>query len=85
MKDPTGVRSAALPLRGAADHCSSSTAARPAGPAAAVGSAPSASCTTPTPGRRGNYVPTVLNRRYDAFLWIDRTTPLEPLHEGRTS
>jgi erythromycin esterase-like protein len=28
----------------------------------------------------GNYVPTVLGRRYDAFLWFDRTTSLAPLH-----
>ncbi|KAA6433580.1 erythromycin esterase family protein [Rufibacter glacialis] len=28
---------------------------------------------------RGNYVPTVLPRRYDAFLFIDRTTALSPL------
>lgn len=27
----------------------------------------------------GNYVPTVLPRRYDAFLYIDRTTALKPL------
>jgi erythromycin esterase-like protein len=31
--------------------------------------------------RWGNYVPTVLNRRYDAFLWIDETTALAPLQE----
>lgn len=30
--------------------------------------------------RLGNYVPTVLPRRYDAFLHIDRTTALRPLH-----
>jgi erythromycin esterase-like protein len=30
-----------------------------------------------------NYVPTVLNRRYDAFLWIDETTALSPLGEPR--
>jgi erythromycin esterase-like protein len=30
--------------------------------------------------RFGNYVPTVLPRRYDAFLYLDRTTPLRPLH-----
>jgi erythromycin esterase len=28
----------------------------------------------------GNYVPTVLPRRYDAFLFIDQTTALHPLH-----
>lgn len=34
------------------------------------------------PGRErwGNYVPTVLGRRYDAFLWFDATSPLTPLH-----
>lgn len=30
--------------------------------------------------RRGNYVPTVLPRRYDAFLYIDETQALYPLH-----
>ena len=29
--------------------------------------------------RRGNYVPTVLGERYDAFLWFDETTALRPL------
>jgi erythromycin esterase-like protein len=29
----------------------------------------------------GNYVPTVLPRRYDAFLFLDRTRALEPLVE----
>jgi erythromycin esterase-like protein len=28
----------------------------------------------------GNYVPTVLPRRYDAFLYLDRTRALHPLH-----
>ena len=28
----------------------------------------------------GNYVPTVLARRYDAFLFIDETKALQPLH-----
>jgi erythromycin esterase-like protein len=28
----------------------------------------------------GNYVPTVLPRRYDAFVYLDRTTALHPLH-----
>ncbi|WP_260191969.1 erythromycin esterase family protein [Actinophytocola gossypii] len=27
----------------------------------------------------GNYVPTVLGARYDAFLWLDETTALRPL------
>ncbi|WP_084958916.1 erythromycin esterase family protein [Thermoactinospora rubra] len=30
--------------------------------------------------RYGNYVPTVAGRRYDAFLWLDRTEALRPLH-----
>jgi erythromycin esterase len=29
--------------------------------------------------RLGNYVPTVLGERYDAFLWFDETTALRPL------
>jgi erythromycin esterase-like protein len=31
--------------------------------------------------RYGNYVPTVLPRRYDAFLFLDRTEALRPLHD----
>ena len=34
----------------------------------------------PESERRGNYVPTVLGRRYDAFLYCDHTTALRPLH-----
>lgn len=34
----------------------------------------------PAAERRGNYVPTVLDDRYDAFLYCDRSTALEPLH-----
>ena len=30
--------------------------------------------------RHGNYVPTVLPRRYDAFLYLDETRALRPLH-----
>lgn len=30
--------------------------------------------------RRGNWVPTVLGRRYDAFLSFDWTDALHPLH-----
>ncbi|MFG1705882.1 erythromycin esterase family protein [Nonomuraea sp. M3C6] len=30
--------------------------------------------------RRGNYVPTVVGRRYDAFIWLDETRALHPLH-----
>jgi erythromycin esterase-like protein len=33
----------------------------------------------PDAERWGNYVPTVLGRRYDAFLWFDETTALTPL------
>jgi erythromycin esterase-like protein len=29
----------------------------------------------------GNYVPTVLPRRYDAFVYLDRTEALRPLHD----
>jgi erythromycin esterase-like protein len=32
----------------------------------------------------GNYVPTVLPRRYDAFLFIDETKALHPLHMAAT-
>ncbi len=28
----------------------------------------------------GNYVPTVLPHRYDAFLYLDQTEALQPLH-----
>ncbi len=31
----------------------------------------------------GNYVPTVLGERYDAFLYLEETTPLQPLHLER--
>lgn len=34
----------------------------------------------PAHERFGNYVPTVLPLRYDAFLYIDRTRALQPLH-----
>jgi erythromycin esterase len=30
--------------------------------------------------RWGNYVPTVLPRRYDAFLYIDQSQAVDPLH-----
>jgi erythromycin esterase-like protein len=33
--------------------------------------------------RWGNYVPTVLGRRYDAFLHLEQTSPLRPLHLER--
>ena len=33
----------------------------------------------PEAERWGNYVPTVLGRRYDAFCWFDRTRALPPL------
>jgi erythromycin esterase-like protein len=31
----------------------------------------------------GNYVPTVLGERYDAFLWFEDTEPVRPLHLER--
>ncbi len=34
----------------------------------------------PRAERWGNYVPTVLARRYDALCWFDRTSALSPLH-----
>ena len=34
----------------------------------------------PTHERWGNYVPTILPRRYDAFIYLDRTEALDPLH-----
>jgi erythromycin esterase len=34
----------------------------------------------PARERSGNYVPTVLSRRYDAFLYLDETRALQPLH-----
>jgi erythromycin esterase len=30
--------------------------------------------------RYGNYVPSILTSRYDAFLYIDETHALHPLH-----
>ncbi len=33
--------------------------------------------------RWGNYVPTVLGERYDAFCYLDDTRPLQPLHLER--
>jgi erythromycin esterase len=39
----------------------------------------------PQAERWGNYVPTVLGRRYDALLWFDRTRGLSPLHGVRAS
>jgi erythromycin esterase-like protein len=33
--------------------------------------------------RWGNYVPTVLGGRYDAFLYMNDTSPLQPLHMER--
>jgi erythromycin esterase-like protein len=33
--------------------------------------------------RWGNYVPTVLGERYDAFLSIEETSPVQPLHLPR--
>ena len=34
--------------------------------------------------RYGNYVPTLLTKRYDAFLYIDETDSLHPLHMPET-
>jgi len=34
----------------------------------------------PAQERYGNYVPTVLNARYDAFIYIDESIALHPLH-----
>jgi erythromycin esterase len=34
----------------------------------------------PDAERWGNYVPTVVPRRYDAFLYIDETRAVDPLH-----
>jgi erythromycin esterase-like protein len=31
--------------------------------------------------RFGNYVPTILHRRYDAFIHCDHSTALNPLHQ----
>ncbi len=28
----------------------------------------------------GNYVPTIMGRRYDALVWVETTTALQPLH-----
>jgi len=30
--------------------------------------------------RYGNYVPTIVPMRYDAFIYIDKTKALHPLH-----
>jgi erythromycin esterase len=38
----------------------------------------------PDAERRGNYVPTVLGARYDAFLFCDQSSPLRPLHPVET-
>jgi erythromycin esterase len=34
----------------------------------------------PDTERFGNYVPSVIPERYDAFIFLDETTPLHPLH-----
>lgn len=39
----------------------------------------------PDAERWGNYVPTVLGRRYDAFCWFDSTTAVVPLHGARAA
>lgn len=33
----------------------------------------------PSQERQRNYIPSVVSMRYDAFIWIDRTSPLDPL------
>lgn len=38
----------------------------------------------PAHERWGNYVPTILPLRYDAFVYLDRTTALHPLHMEAT-
>jgi erythromycin esterase-like protein len=35
---------------------------------------------SPRTDRAGNWVPTVLGRRYDAFCYFDETSALHPLH-----
>jgi len=35
---------------------------------------------SPRGDRRGNWVPTVMGRRYDAFISLDQTRALHPLH-----
>ena len=35
---------------------------------------------TPEREARGNYVPSVVGERYDAFAWFEQTRPLRPLH-----
>ena len=37
----------------------------------------------PAAERYGNYVPTVLPRRYDALLYLDETRALQPLPDVR--
>jgi len=34
----------------------------------------------PFPERSGNYVPSQMNERYDAFVYLDKTSALHPLH-----
>jgi erythromycin esterase-like protein len=34
----------------------------------------------PAHEKHGNYVPIIMNRRYDAFMYIDQTKALHPLH-----
>jgi len=44
------------------------------------GTGPWVWCTTPAGKQYGNYVPTILPLRYDAFIHLDRTRALHPLH-----
>ena len=37
----------------------------------------------PAAERRGNWVPTTMGRRYDAFCYFDATDALHPLHPER--
>jgi erythromycin esterase-like protein len=34
----------------------------------------------PDAERWGNYVPTIVPRRYDAFIYVDQSKALDPLH-----
>jgi erythromycin esterase len=63
-------------------RCSSSRTSRPAEerPHRAVGVVHH-----PSPERWGNFVPTVLGRRNDAFCWFDESRALTPLHDVHPS
>lgn len=38
----------------------------------------------PEHDHQGNFVPSRLDQRYDAFIFLPQTTPLRPLHSGLT-